>query len=141
MKFTILHLFAFIAFLSLATAILLSFIQFDGRTRAIKFVDEQGGTVEYGTGVSSSFEDWKLRSVDLSSTQIQNRDLIYIRRIDPPETIDLTDTRIDDSGLRHLYGAKADSIILSGTNVSREGVLDFLEHIEGSVGTDTAPIN
>ena len=77
----------------------------------------------------------------MSSTQIQNRDLIYIRRIDPPETIDLTDTRIDDSRLRHLYGAKADSIILFGTNVSREGVLDLLEHIEGSVGTDTAPIN
>ena len=88
--------------------------QFDDKLgRSTNFITSNGGVVE---------TDGDLKSVILASTGIKNSDLLHAKRINPYSLIDLSNTRIDDSGLHHLHDVRALRIDLTGTDVTATGV-------------------
>ena len=88
--------------------------------RSTNFITSNGGVV---------VSDGDLKSVILASTGIKNSDLSHAKRINPYSLIDLSNTKIDDSGLHHLYNVRALQIDLTGTAVTANGVNALKENL------------
>ena len=94
--------------------------QFNELGRSTNFITSIGGVVE---------TDGDLKSVILASTGIKNSDLFHAKLINPYSLIDLSNTRIDDSGLHHLHNVRALQIDLTGTDVTATGINALRENL------------
>ena len=126
MKFTILKLLVVTAVLSVIMVFFSMRQQDMRRNMSITFVSDNGGKLVYDTKGANA--TWSLQSVELVSANIKNADLVHLRRINPPQLLDLSDNKIDDDGLHQLYGISTRNMNLSGTAVTRSGVIALLDN-------------
>ena len=63
-----------------------------------------------------------LLELHFEDTNVQDSDLAHVKVLDPENLLSLSNTSITDAGLTHLYGLRVKKIVLSGTNVTAEGI-------------------
>lgn len=63
-----------------------------------------------------------LTNIGLRGLGITDADLVYLKQFPTLRRIDLSGTRISDTGLKHLEGMKLDHVSVAGTKVTEQGV-------------------
>jgi len=84
---------------------------------AVAKMQQLGGRVSFSRG---GYE------IDMSTTAIQDADLVQLQRIPNLRTLDLQNTRVTDAGLAHLKPIETlEMVILVRTMVTREAAQDL----------------
>ena len=63
-----------------------------------------------------------LARIDLSGTKVDDRDVRYVRMLNPFNEVDLTNTSISDAGLKQLHGITTNRVKLSKANHSKAAI-------------------
>ncbi len=73
-----------------------------------------------------------LLELHFEGTLVKNDDLRHARVLEPSRLLSLQNTMISDRGLVHLYGIQIQTIDLTNTSVSTEGIADLKSNLPGS---------